>query len=186
MDNLLRQDAEIEPMLKLSIIVISYNTREMTLKCLETVYAETKNTPFELIVIDNASTDGSAEAITEAYANKAMVICSDDNLGFAAANNIAAKKASGEYLLLLNPDTEILDGAIDKLMDFANSYPEAEIWGGRTLFADRSLNPSSCWQKMSLWGLVSQALGFSSLFRNSGIFNPEAMASWDRQGMMER
>jgi hypothetical protein len=168
-----------------SIIVISYNTREMTLKALETAFAETRDTPFEMIVIDNASTDGSAEALTEQYADKAKVICLDENLGFAAANNLAAKDATGDYLLLLNPDTEVLDGAIDKLMTFARAYPDAGIWGGRTLFADHSLNPTSCWSKMSLWSLTSQALGLSSLFRQSSLFNPEGMGSWDREGIRQ-
>lgn len=170
---------------KVSIIVISYNTREMTLKCLETVFAETRQTPFELIVIDNNSSDGSAEALQEAYGERAIVRCLDQNLGFAAANNLAATEARGDYLLLLNPDTEVLDGAIDKLMSFAEAYPKAGIWGGRTLFADRSLNPTSCWANMSLWSLTSQALGLTSIFRNSSLFNPEAMGSWNREGIRQ-
>ncbi|TNE34532.1 MAG: glycosyltransferase family 2 protein [Alphaproteobacteria bacterium] len=168
---------------KVSIIVVSYNTREMTLKCLETVFAETRHTPFELIVLDNASTDGSAKALCDSYANRARIICSEENVGFAAANNIAAREATGEYLLLLNPDTEVLDGAIDNLLSFCGENPNARIWGGRTLFADRSLNPTSCWSKMTCWSLASQAFGLSSIFRNSSLFNPEGMGSWDRQGI---
>lgn len=167
---------------KLSIIVISYNTREMTLKCLETVVAETLNTEFQLIIIDNASTDGSAEAIDAQYGGTADVVLSERNLGFAAANNLAAEMAEGEYILLLNPDTEILDGAIDKLMAFSQENTEAKIWGGRTVFADFSLNPASSWGKMTLWGLAATVTGLSSLFRNSSIFNVEGMGNWDRKG----
>lgn len=180
-----QQSTELAMTPAVSIIVISYNTCDMTLKALETTFAETRETPFEVIVIDNASTDGSAEALTEQYGDKAKVMCLDENLGFAAANNLAAKDATGEFLLLLNPDTEVLDGAIDKLMAFANTYPDAGIWGGRTLFADKSLNPTSCWTNMSLWSLTSQALGFSSMFRNSSFFNPEGMGSWDREGIRQ-
>lgn len=180
-----QQNTELAKTPAVSIIVISYNTREMTLKALETTFEETRETPFEIIVIDNASTDGSSDALTEQYADKAKVMCLDENLGFAAANNLAAKEATGEFLLLLNPDTEVLDGAIDKLMAFAKTYPDAGIWGGRTLFADKTLNPTSCWTNMSLWSLTSQALGLSSMFRNSSFFNPEGMGSWNREGIRQ-
>lgn len=185
MSSLLNPESTASRVPQVSIIVISYNTREMTLKCLETVYAETRETPFEVIVIDNNSADGSAEALQREYGDRATVHCLKENLGFAAANNVAAQEARGEYLLLLNPDTEVLDGAIDKLMDFARAYPDAGIWGGRTLFGDMTLNPTSCWARMSLWSLTSQALGLSSIFRKSSLFNPEAMGSWNREGIRQ-
>ena len=100
-----------------SILVISYNTREMTLACLASVVAET-GVPYELIVLDNASTDGSAEAIAAAFP-QARLIASRDNLGFAKGNNVASEGARGRYILLLNPDTLVLDRAIDRLVAFA-------------------------------------------------------------------
>lgn len=169
----------------LSIIVVSYNTREITLECLRSVYRETKIPEFEIIVLDNASTDGSVEAIKSEFGEKIKFIASDNNYGFAAGNNIAIQQASGEYLLLLNPDTVVLDGAIDKLLAFANENIQAKIWGGKTLFADGSLNPASCWSKITLWSLVSQATGLSSMFRKSSLFNPEGMGSWDRNGIRQ-
>ncbi|MCB6179835.1 glycosyltransferase family 2 protein [Rhodobacter sp. Har01] len=168
---------------KLSIIVVSYNTCEMTLDCLRSVAAETR-VPHEVIVVDNASADGSAAAIAAAFPGVALM-AETVNHGFAKANNLAAVHARGEYLLLLNPDTVVLDGAIDRLVAFAEARPEAMIWGGRTLNADRSLNPTNCWRRMSLWAVVSQALGLSSLFRASPIFNPEAYAGWARDSERE-
>lgn len=166
----------------LSILIISYNTRDMTLACIRSVFDQTTNTVFDLIVLDNASTDGSADAIESEFGSRVRLIRSDDNLGFAGGNNEAARHASGAYLLLLNPDTVVLDGAIDRLMDFAQERPEAGIWGGRTVFADGALNPASCWSRQTLWSLTSQALGLSSLFRKSTLFNPEGMGGWDRSG----
>ncbi|WP_373085132.1 glycosyltransferase family 2 protein [Sneathiella sp.] len=177
-----QQNTEIQTPPKLTIIVISYNTRAMTLKCIETVFAETRDTSFELIILDNASTDGSAEALMDRYSDKATVICSAENLGFAAANNVVAKQASGEFLLLLNPDTEVLDGAIDKLVAFSESRPEARIWGGGTVFPDKRLNPASSWGRMTYWSLISTLSGLSSVFKNTSIFNVEGMGGWDRQG----
>lgn len=167
---------------KLSIIVISFNTRDITLECLRSVFREMARTSFELIVLDNASSDGSANAIQDEFGAKIKLIPSSVNYGFAVGNNIAAREAVGEFILLLNPDTVVLDGAIDKLVDFALARPEAGIWGGRTLFGDGSLNPASCWHKQTLWSLASQAVGLSSLFRKSTVFNVEGLGGWDRNG----
>jgi hypothetical protein len=169
----------------LSILIISFNTREMTLECVRSVFDQTSETEFELIVLDNASSDGSADAIEAEFGDRVRLIRSEDNLGFAGGNNEAAKHARGEYLLLLNPDTVVLDGAIDKLMTFAAAHPDSGIWGGRTVFADGSLNPASCWSRQTLWSLTSQATGLSSLFRRSSLFNPEGMGGWDREGVRQ-
>lgn len=165
----------------LSILVISYNTRKMTLACLGSVVAETR-APFELIVVDNASADGSPEAIAAAFPG-VRLIASPENLGFAEGNNVAARGARGEYLLLLNPDTLVLDGALDRLLDFARAHPEAGIWGGRTRYGDGSLNPSSCWRRMSLWTLVMRSSGLSSLFPASPVLNAEGYGGWRRDSV---
>jgi GT2 family glycosyltransferase len=161
-----------------TIIVVSYNTCEMTLECLRSVYGQTCKR-FELIVVDNASSDGSAEAIAAEFPLIKLMV-ETENHGFAKANNIASRHARGAYLLLLNPDTVVLDGAIDQILDFAQRVPEAKIWGGRTLYGDRSLNPTNCWGRITLWSVMSQALGLSSLFRRSTLFNPEGYGSWLR------
>jgi len=164
---------------ELSILVISYNTAEMTLACLDSVVAETQATVYELIVVDNASSDGSADAVAAAHPGFHL-IRSNENLGFARANNVAAKMAKGDLLLLLNPDTVVLDGAIDRLVAFAKARPEARIWGGITVFGDGLLNPSNCWRRMSLWNLFCRAAGLTGLFPKSKLFNAEAYGGWLR------
>lgn len=164
----------------LSILIVSYNTRGMIVACLRSVFEHTTRTPFEVIVVDNKSADGSADAIEMEFGGRVTLIRSEGNLGFARANNLAADRASGEYLLLLNPDTVVLDGAIDRLVEFAGRRPEAGIWGGRTVFADGTLNPGSCWGRLTIWSLLCQAAGFSSLFRRSQILNPEGYGGWCR------
>lgn len=167
----------------LSIIVVSYNTREMTLDCLRSVVAETA-TPHELIVVDNASADGSAEAIAAAFPD-ALLLAETENHGFARANNIAAARARGEFVLLLNPDTLVLDGALDRLAAFARARPGARIWGGRTLFGDRRLNPASAWGRMTLWNILCRGAGLTGLFPKSPLFNGEAYGGWDRGSVRE-
>jgi hypothetical protein len=158
-----------------SIIVVSYNTQEMTLACIRSVIAETQ-APYELLVVDNASSDGSAEAIADEFP-EITLLAESENHGFAGANNIAAKNARGQYILLLNPDTVVLNSAIDKLVAFAKAKPEAKIWGGRTVFDDGSLNPTCCFQRISLWKLFCRASGIALLFRNHRMVS-ETYGRW--------
>lgn len=174
---------------RVSVLVVSYNTREMTLDCLRSVVAETAPGLFELIVVDNASSDGSAEAIAAAFPKTAFpeieLVALETNIGFGPANNIAAERAEGDHILLLNPDTLVLDRGIERLFAFAERYPEAGIWGGQTRFADGTLNPASCWGHMTLWSLLCSATGLSALFRGSALFNPEAYGGWKRDSERE-
>lgn len=162
-----------------SVLVVSFNTRDLTMECLRSVYRQTAVGTFELIVLDNASSDGSADAIAAEFP-AVRLVRSQENLGFAQGNNVAAGHATGEYLLLLNPDTVVLDGAIDRLLAFALGNPASGIWGGRTVYADGSLNPASCWGRQTLWSTFCLASGLCSVFRESRWFNPEGYGGWDR------
>ncbi len=174
----------MQPHFDVSILVVSYETRDMTLAALASAVRETRDVSCELIVVDNASSDGSAEAIAAAFP-EARLVASKENLGFAAGNNLAATLARGDYLLLLNPDTVVLDHAIERLVAFARSRPEARIWGGRTLFANGRLNPSSCWRRMTPWNLLCRATGLTGLFPASALFNGEAYGGWPRDSVRE-
>jgi GT2 family glycosyltransferase len=169
---------------ELTIIVVSFGTREMTLQCLDSVLLETKRTVYEIIIVDNASQDGSAEAVGLRFP-AAKVLPQQRNLGFGAACNLAAREARGRYLLLLNPDTIVRDAAIDRLVGFAHRRPQAGIWGGRMLFADGTLNAMSCWRRQSLWNLWCRATGLATLFRRSPLFHSHTYAGWDRDSERE-
>jgi len=161
---------------EISVIIVSFNTRAMTLRAIETLYEHAGDLQLQVIVWDNASEDGSPDAIAEAFPEVSVHRC-PDNLGFAAANNRAAEYATGDWLLLLNSDTEVLPGAIQNLLAFARAHPEAGIVGGRTLFADGSLNATSCFNKMTVWSLLCYATLISRLFPQSPVFNPERSVS---------
>ena len=169
---------------EVSVIVVSYNTSELTLACLKSVFEQTRDHSIEVIVIDNASTDGSAQEISVNFP-QLRLIASDENHGFAKANNIAVSTARGEWILLLNPDTVVLNRAIDTLVDFAIGHPEASIFGGRTLYADGSLNPTSCWNRPTLWSSFCLASGLAHLFRGSRVFDAESMGHWKRDSVRE-
>jgi len=113
------------------------------------------------------------------------LIASDENLGFAKANNQVAAQAKTEWILLLNPDTECHAGAVDNLLRFAKANPKAGITGGRTVFPDGSLNIASCWMQITPWSSLCKAFGLSSVFSKSAVFNPEAMGNWQRDSVRE-
>jgi GT2 family glycosyltransferase len=163
----------------LSILIVNYNTRETTLECLASLLAHPPSVAYEILLLDNASGDGSVEAIQTAYP-QIKLIAHHENTGFAGGNNIAAGHASGQRLLLLNPDTLLFAGSLDALWSFAERTPTRRIWGGRTLFGDHSLNPTSCWAEISLWSLLCSAFGLTWLFPRSTLFNPEAYGGWQR------
>lgn len=169
---------------ELTIIIVSYNTRGLTLKCLETLFAATHEARAHVVVYDNASTDGSAEAVAEAFP-QVELIASPDNHGFARANNIVAEAARTEWLLLLNPDTEVHEGAIDALLTFARARPGAGITGGRTVFPDGALNIASCWMRITPWSAFCMATGLTAAFRGSALFNPEGMGAWQRDSVRD-
>ncbi len=173
-----------QPTLDVSILVVSYNTQDLTQAALDSVQAQTRNVKYEVIVVDNASADGSAEAL-KSHPTISRLITLDENIGFARANNLAAEYATGRYVLLLNPDTVILDGAIDRLVAFADRNKQALIWGGRTLFDDGSLNPTSVWRRMTPWTLLCRISGLSALFPASELFNREAIGNWQRDCVRE-
>lgn len=162
-----------------SILVVSYNTREHTRACLQSIARETVGLSYEVIVVDNASSDGSADMIESEFPALRLIRL-DENVGFAAANNLAAAEARGTFVLLLNPDTVLLDRAINRVVEFARCCPDAGIWGGRTVFGDGRLNPASCWGRMTLWNLACRTFGLTALAPGSEIFNGEAYGSWDR------
>ena len=146
----------------------------MTLDCLRTIRDGARKTSHEVIVVDNASSDGSAKAIAHEFPEYHL-IDSKDNLGFARANNLAAMHTTAKRLLLLNPDTLVDADAIDELIAFADRNPKVGIWGGRTRFADGSPNPTSCWRKPTPWSVFCSATAIAGLFKKSRWLNPESV-----------
>jgi len=128
----------------LSIIIISYNTKEVTKNCLESIY-KNKTDRFEIIVVDNNSKEGSAEMLREyeKTKNNFVLIKNDKNLGFAKANNLASKKALGQYFLFLNSDIVVLDDGINKLLDFyIKNQGKVNFIGGKLFNRDMTSQPS--------------------------------------------
>lgn len=165
-----------------SIILVSYNTAGYIRRALESLYRETHLTTFEVIVVDNASSDGSVAMIRQFFP-QVTLIESGANLGFAGGVQLGAKQAKGQYLLLLNPDTVILNAAVDRLLHFARLYPDNGIWSGITLNKDMSLNTQHAWEKPTFLNLLYSAVGLSKLFSKTCLFNSANYGCWQRDNI---
>lgn len=126
---------------KISIIIVSWNVRELLKKCLESIYRFSAGLDLEIIIIDNNSSDGTVDMVKKNFP-KVKTLVNHNNLGFAAANNQGIKQATGDYILLLNPDTEIRKNAIKKTLDFIKTKERAGIVGCKHLNPDMTLQPS--------------------------------------------
>ena len=145
----------------LSVIIISYNTRGMTLDCLRALHDQPSDVLTEVIVVDNASRDGSPPAIAEAFPTVRLV-ASETNLGFGAANNLAMRMAAGRYFLLLNSDAFPHAGCLNALVRYLDEHPEAGVVAPRLVNADSSLQ-RSCWPFPTPWRSWLEGLGLAAL-----------------------
>ena len=125
----------------LSIIIINWNSADYLRKCLASICAQTTDIEFEVIVVDSGSFDGCGELIAREFP-QVRFIQSKDNLGFAKANNLAARHATGRILVFLNPDTELLGPALSRLFEAAVRLPKAGALGARLLNTDGTLQTS--------------------------------------------
>jgi len=162
--------------MKLSVIVLCWNDRKVIENCLQSIYSKTHSTEFEVIVPDNGSTDGSIEFIRGSYP-QVRVIENGRNLRFAKANNVGIRASRGEYILILNPDTIIHDGALDRMIGFADEHPEVGAFGCRVLNPDGSYQASAR-PFASFKGEWIAALYLRWLGRVNGWFTSDGYPGW--------
>lgn len=157
----------------LSIVIVSYNVREMLRACLASLPAAAPGLSTEVWVVDNASSDGSAEMVRSCFPEVRLEARSE-NLGFTRANNLALERARGRHLLLLNPDTEAHPGALTTLVRFLDEHPRAGACGPRLLNTDGSLqkngsrSPTLLREFLAVTGLWRLAPGWYERALNHG------------------
>jgi len=159
--------------MKLSIVIICWNDLRVIRDCLRSIYEGTHAKNFEVVVSDNGSVDGSVEFIRKHYP-EVRIVENQQNLGFARGNNAGIRASRGEYILILNPDTIIHDGALDKLVEFADRHSEAGAFGCRVLNSDSTYQVSARLFP-TVWRYWVSALGLSKL---SSFFIYEEYPRW--------
>lgn len=153
-----------------SVIIVNYNTRQLTMNCLASVYESFTSFQYEIIVVDNASRDGSVEAIGGAYP-KVRMIANRDNTGFAVANNQAMEIAKGRYILLLNSDTVVQKDTLETMIEFMDSHPEMGASGCKVILPDGSLDKACKRGFPTPSASFYYAFGISRMFPERPKFN---------------
>ncbi len=166
-----------------SAIIVSYNTRQMTLDCLSALFADLSSTAADVWIVDNASEDGSADAVRAAFP-QVHLIENPDNAGFGAANNLALQRAAGEFLLLLNSDAFVQPGAVAALRRCLETHPKAGIAAPRLLNRDGSLQ-RSCYRFPSPGRAWLENLGLSGLPARHPVFGDYSRWAHDSERSVE-
>jgi GT2 family glycosyltransferase len=153
----------------LSIVVASYNTKDLLSKCLLSIYDNTREINYEVIVVDDCSKDDSPQMVRECFP-KAKLICNDVNLRYAKTNNIGLKAAAGRYGLLLNSDVEVQPSAFDNLVKFMDAHPDAAAAGPKLINPDGSIQ--HCIRSFpGLIPMIFQSLNLHLFWPNNPITN---------------
>src|SRR3990172_1751398 len=153
----------------LSVIIVNYNVRDFLENALASAREAMKGIDGEVIVVDNASDDGSVEMVGRKFPGVRMV-ANDRNIGFAAANNIALRLSRGRYMLLLNPDTIVKEDTFQIIIRFLDTHPDAGLAGCRILNPDGTLQLACRRSFPTPWVAFTKIVGLASLFPRSRLF----------------
>ncbi len=153
----------------LSVIVVNYNVRRFLNNALSSIRRAMEGLEGEVIVVDNASDDGSVEMIRSDFPDVHLIV-NRENVGFSRANNEALRRARGRYLLLLNPDTIVQEDTFHVMMDFFERHPDAGLAGCKILNPDGSLQLACRRSFPTPWVAFTKIFGLSGLFPHSRLF----------------
>ncbi|MCS7300032.1 MAG: glycosyltransferase family 2 protein [Fimbriimonadales bacterium] len=168
-----------------SVVIVSYNTRELLRECLESLRGagilvcatNPSEQRAEVIVVDNASADGSASMVAECFP-EVKLIANPDNRGFGAACNQGLRQAQGRYALILNADIRAEANAVQRLVAFMDAHPDAAACGGQLRYPDGRIQPS-CARELTLWWVFCEQSLLAKLFPRTRLFGGYWRTYWD-------
>lgn len=161
----------------ISICIVNWNVEKLLEACLDSIYKNTKDIEFEIIVVDNNSSDSSVKMVKERFP-QVTLIENKINAGFTKANNQAIRVSKGKYIMLLNPDSEIKNNALFTMVKFMEKHGECAALGCKLLNTDGTLQ-RSCKTFPTLEVLFYNALFLDQIFPKSKIFGKHFMTWWD-------
>lgn len=156
--------------MNLSVIIVSYKTKELLKDCLESVKMAIKNIQAEVFVVENASKDGTVEMAKKDFP-WVVLIANKKNLGFSKANNQAIRKSKGKYVLILNPDTRVMPDTFTKMIEFMDKNPDVGVATCRIEFPNGKLDVDCRRHFPTPWRAFTHFSGLSKLFRGSQLFD---------------
>ncbi|MEK7780126.1 MAG: glycosyltransferase family 2 protein [Verrucomicrobiota bacterium] len=170
-------------MLDISIIIVSWNARNYLRQCLESIRVTGGTVVRDVIVVDNASTDGSPDMVAQDFP-EVVLIRSDKNLGFSRANNLGIQKARGSCLALVNSDVVVHPDCFQKLITYLEQRPEVGLVGPKIFGGDGRLQ-RSCRLLPSVWNIICQTLGLDYALSRSSLFSGREMRHWKQENEAE-
>jgi GT2 family glycosyltransferase len=166
-----------------SIVIVTWNCRKFTGECLDSLHKYRFDPQVEIVVVDNASSDGTPELVSDCYP-EVTLIRNDENLGFAKGNNVGIRKSTGQYLFLINPDVQVLDGCIERMLSYMAENPRIGLLGPRMLGMDGKPYRSYM-AAPTLWRLFCRALALDALFPKSKLLGGYLMPYFDGNSISE-
>ncbi len=163
----------------LSIVIVTYNSRAPVERCIASIEAHEPRCSYETIVVDNASSDGSADAVSRRFP-RVRVVANSENLGYSRGVNQGIRLSSGRAILILNPDIVVRDGSIDRLMEFMDSHPDAGIAGSRLEYPDGRLQ-YSCRSFYTVRALILRRTVLGKLFPNAKPLREHLLLDYDHE-----
>jgi GT2 family glycosyltransferase len=152
----------------ISIIIVTWNSQDFIRNCLDSIFLTAGEVGYEIIVVDNGSSDQTTKIVREFYPT-VNLIENKENLGYAKANNQGIKESQGRYILLLNPDTQLMGNSLGSMYEFMEGNPQLGALGPQLLNPDKSIQPS-CREFPSFSILIWEFFGLSRVFPKSRIF----------------
>lgn len=157
----------------ISVVIVAWNAKPYLRLCLQSLADAPPHRTMEIIVVDNASIDGTSEMVNAQYPH-VQLIRTEENLGFAKGNNLAIRQCRGRYIALVNPDVIVFPGCLDALADFLDQNPKVGNVGPRVFNPDMTMQ-STCRKFPTLWNNFCSATSLEKVFKNSKFFAGEHM-----------
>src|SRR3989344_1347992 len=157
-------------MIDLSIVIVSYNTKDLLEKCLESIYKTAKDFSFEVVVVDNNSKDDSSEMVANKFKD-VILIKNKENYGFSKANNVGIKKSKGRYVLFLNPDTVVYPKTLKTMIIFMDNHKDAGAATCKVVLVNGEIDDATHRGFPTPWNSLMFFTGFAKLFPKSKLFN---------------
>jgi GT2 family glycosyltransferase len=164
---------------RVSVIIVVWNARQYVLECLDSLRKHCASVCSEVIVVDNASTDGTADLVAEMFP-EFKLIRNPKNFGFARANNIALEQSSGDYVCLVNSDVKFIDDCISPMLRYLDEHPEVGMMGPKMLAATGELRRSTM-RFPTVWNNLCRAISLDSMFKGSRWFGGLLMTDFDHR-----
>ena len=169
----------------ISVVIVSYKVPELLRACLASLQREADGCSYEVIVVENASGDGTAELVRDEFPD-VRLIALEENIGFAAGSNLGAQRAAGEYVLLLNPDTELVGDTLGALLRLRTGTPRGRSRRRPHAAPGRRARPRLVLGRAEpLEPRLLRLRACRRVFRGSRLFNPESLAGWSRDSERE-